>query len=472
VNQFKEFRLLDIQHTAIDSIVALPIIIVELKESSNILLVMPPFRDEFDGNDESSLPDDDDDESGRSYGHNNNDGARESQRTSHQDRNRANNNHRSSSNENNIHNTNTHRNNDGGKAVPRRWLYDRVDGTSRIEGIPLRRQQPPCFLCFPPPILKVCPWLLEENSICRTLGRVGCCNESGGLRSNALKFALWLNTCSFLVTVVAALALTDDEYDILSLFSFSKADLEPTQVDGVESIVDYPIINLRLGLQALGVNNPNSAGVGASSSTMTAGAVIPFDEFCTSQGTDQLMSLQNCDACSEASLYLLVGMLVTLVAQLPTFATDYLRLYTNYDVNCQKVSATLWGIVCLAGYGVVYYYFHYVCAASFYTGQIQYTVNGTLVETLVDPTSGIGIVVVDFDWKVGPGQICLLVGFGLKALQMVCNCCVSTPTITRNRTEQWKYETKSSHTATADEEDGLNADNIDGNKDDSESESS
>ena len=62
--------------------------------------------------------------------------------------------------------------------LPRRWIYDRVDGavarhirTKNEEGekkknkttnIPKWKQHgPPCFLCYPSPLLKVFPWLLE-----------------------------------------------------------------------------------------------------------------------------------------------------------------------------------------------------------------------------------------------------------------------------------------------------------------------
>ncbi len=336
-------------------------------------------------------------------------------------------------------------------------------------------QQPPCFLCFPPPVLKLCPWLLEENWLCRILGQCGYCTEIRGLRSKALKFSLWLNTCGFLVTVFAALALTDESYDLLSAASFSKAELQPTTTDptliaafgngGVQSAVTFPTISLHLGLQALAVDNPNASN---SETSMTA-TMIPFDEFCTTPGMEQLMPMEDCNFCADANLYLLVGLFVALVAYLPTCATDILRMYTNYDVNCQKVSAGLWGMLCLAGYGLVYYYYNEVCAASFYSGQVQYAAGGTVVDS-----PGTGVIVVDFAWKVGTGQICLLVGFGLKAMQFVFNCCVSTPTITRDRKEQWDYE-RLSEKAAADAEAGRNAgdgDESDGDESDGDDSSS
>jgi hypothetical protein len=90
-------------------------------------------------------------------------------------------------------------------------------------------------------------------------------------------------------------------------------------------------------------------------------------------------------------------------------------------------------VVSLAGYGLAFYYYNYVCLASFHQGQVLYDSNRNVV-------SEGGVVVVDFDWKMGTGQICLLAGFGLKCINFLCNCCVATPIITRDRVEQWKYE--------------------------------
>lgn len=355
-------------------------------------------------------------------------------------------------------------NNNGvsGNGIPRRWIYDRVNGTSQIRrgsgSTTPRRQKPPCFLCFPPPVLKLCPWVLEENCLCRLLGWFGCCggstaaagstagrepdaggpvNDGGGpIRSATLKLSLTLNLLGLLVTVFAALALAEQTYDLLAVAAFGTADLQPTPGvenggGGAAAVPTFPTVSLHLGLQALAVSNPSSADAGGPSEK-----VVPFDDFCTTPGMEQLMPMEDCAVCADARLYLLIGMLVALVAYLPTFATDCLRLYANYDVNCQKASSGVWGLVSLAGYGLVYYYYYYVCAASFYSGQVGYAADGAVVGDGSLPVA----VLVDFAWTVGTGQICLFVGFGLKVLNFVCNCCVATPTITRDRQEQWQYE--------------------------------
>ncbi|KAL3907083.1 MAG: hypothetical protein SGILL_009012 [Bacillariaceae sp.] len=74
-----------------------------------------------------------------------------------------------------------------------------------------------------------------------------------------------------------------------------------------------------------------------------------------------------------------------------------------------------------------------MCLASFYQGPVLYDNNGSVV-------SDGGVVTVDFDWRTGTGQVCLFAGFGLKCLDFLCNLCVATPIITRDRDEQWKYE--------------------------------
>jgi len=179
-----------------------------------------------------------------------------------------------------------------------------------------------------------------------------------------------------------------------------------------------------VGLQAVLVSSSSTA------------SPIPYDEFCDTPGMEQLVPPEDCNVCADVSLYLWIGMLVAMVAYLPTVASDCLRLHSSYDVNCQKTVACFWSLISLAGYGLVYHYFEYVCLASFFRGPVMYSANGIVVEE----GESTGVVKVDFEWKLGTGQICLYVGFFLKAIDLLCNCCLVTPAITRSRKEQWEYE--------------------------------
>jgi hypothetical protein len=88
----------------------------------------------------------------------------------------------------------------------------------------------------------------------------------------------------------------------------------------------------------------------------------------------------------------------------------------------------------------VYYYFDFVCLQSFHQGSVLYTADGTVVE---ESSGEQGIVEVNFGWNVGSGQMCFRAGFVVKAVDLVCNCIIATPTITRDRNEQWEYERQS-----------------------------
>jgi len=288
-------------------------------------------------------------------------------------------------------------------------------------------------------MLKACPYALEENAGCVAFGRCGTCvdddsSSSSNRRTVIGSCALVMNVCGLLVTIFAALALAQNDVSrtVLTLTSFAKTDLQPTVTDptaeaflmALQAPTKYPTVSLDLGLQAVLVSSSSTA------------SPIPYDEFCDTPGMEQLVPPEDCNVCADVSLYLWIGMLVAMVAYLPTVASDCLRLHSSYDVNCQKTVACFWSLISLAGYGLVYHYFEYVCLASFFRGPVMYSANGIVVEE----GESTGVVKVDFEWKLGTGQICLYVGFFLKAIDLLCNCCLVTPAITRSRKEQWEYE--------------------------------
>jgi hypothetical protein len=341
----------------------------------------------------------------------------------------------------------------GATASPYRWIQDRVDGKvytvdtggSSSKSLPSLAPRPPCCLCWPPPLLKQCPVLLETNIFCTLLGRLGFCDGSAitanrhgdyysGFgnrgRSAVMTYALVFNLCGLLLSIFATLALTDNNVSLLNKVSFSTTSLRPLVLDAtVKEILQaqqqesVPTTILQLGLQALLIRDE---------------MVVPFKDFCTTSGMNQFLPQQDCNACHETTVYITIGMVVTIVTYLPTMATDFLRIYKDYDVNCQKCVALLWSLVSLAGYGLTYYYYRYRCLDSFYHGPVLYDADGVVVGIGVDTTSG--DVLINFDWTMGAGQICLVVGFVLKVVGFLCHCCVATPTITRLREEQWTYE--------------------------------
>jgi hypothetical protein len=128
-------------------------------------------------------------------------------------------------------------------------------------------------------------------------------------------------------------------------------------------------------------------------------------------------------------------------------------------MNCTKTASGFWSLLSILGYITVYYCYNYICLPSlYYDESVLYgydttTTDGTIIslsytidydEDEVINKSDNDIVAVDFQWNIGPGQILFMVGFGLKIVDFICNCCIVTPTIIRSKEEQWEYEHLSS----------------------------
>jgi hypothetical protein len=271
-------------------------------------------------------------------------------------------------------------------------------------------------------VLHRCPYLLEENCICACFGRIGFFSaDNQWARGACLTYGMVMNIAGFLVTCFAALALSEHPA-LLELASWGRADL--TVMTGPT----FDTITMDLGLRAVFIHNPNTFGE----------KVVRFDQFCdlVGNGIEKYMDPDDCDQCNQVSMQLFIAIVVAVVAFLPTITVDILRMYSNYDVNCQKVWAALFSMCTLAGCVLSYYQFTYVCLESFYDGEVLFRKNGELADAQ-NPSA----VSFDFDWDLGIGIICLFCGFGCKFLNFFCSCCcVPTPSITRNREEQEEYE--------------------------------
>jgi len=365
--------------------------------------------------------------------------------------------------------------------IPRRWIYDRVDGKVHLRNkekktVPKSRsweqRGPPCFLCYPSPLVKIFPWLLEENYLCTTIGKCGfdddynsSCRGSGSttryrqqstysdkdqndnnnngnnnntnIRSSLLQLGLFANTGGLLATILACFALSKSNMDLMEGVSFAKASLIPSS-----SSSSFDNVTLYMGLRALGIDNPNT---GSSSDAIN---IISFDNFCTTVGMEQFLPLEECDVCAHTNVYIILALLVTMAAYVPTFISCLLRLYNQYDMNFCKTSSGFWSLVSLIGYLSIFYCYNYRCLSSLYEGPViyNYTTGNVVVidnDDLYDNdnnNNNNASVLVDFQWSMGTGQILFMVGFFLKIIDLISNCCIATPTITRSREEQWDYE--------------------------------
>jgi hypothetical protein len=304
----------------------------------------------------------------------------------------------------------------------RKWLYDRINGKSKYGD-----SHPPCRILWVPPPVGWCPSVLEENIFCKVWGRLGLIRpENETARFWLLRIGFVANVVGFLLTLYSCLAITDSNYDLLKAASFSSAVVtEPYVPNSTIAIA------LDVGLRAAALVLPNRDGP----------IVVSFDDFCDLPSESLTLYLddgKDCGGCQDVSSGMVVSVVVSAITFIPSFSTDILRMYSNYDVNCQKGFSTLFATMTLILSLYTLLSYNRSCFAGFYDGDVPYDAERNIIpkDSSEEPT-----YVIKFDWSIGPGLICLYTGTLLKSVDILCNLLVPSPNITRDHKEQWDYET-------------------------------
>lgn len=308
----------------------------------------------------------------------------------------------------------------GEKRAPRRqYIADRCDGRSKYDP----DSRPPNRTCWVPPCVKWCPSCLEQNRGCEALGRAGCAgagseseseSEAGralSLRRRAMDLGLAANVLGLALTLAACGALSTRTV-ILANTSLSSGGTHPSRPSGGEGLW------IGVGLRAAAVYIP--AGLGGEPAFVGFN-VVPFDRICELNelvGLDAVVDEESCDQCYDASAGLMTTLIVSVLTYFPTFATDVLRRYPNYDVNCQKFFGSFVNLFSMI--------------LSLYTWRGYAT---RCFRSFSEPDPAFA-----FSWRPGPGLICIAVATFLKLVDVAAHCAVPTPTITRDRNEQEEYE--------------------------------
>lgn len=313
--------------------------------------------------------------------------------------------------------------------MPRQWLIDRCDGESKYGD-----SRPPCRLCWVPFPVKWYPDILEQNCMCEACGRIGCMDpENTRLRRALLWTAFATNICGLFCLIVASLAMTKRHFNLLWRTSFSTVWLEVIEGPSNHPPPTFFAIGLRAAAFASMFQNVTD--------------IIEFEDFCDFQhinSEDLRAILQqhgeffNCDSCQEVSKKICPSLFLSMLSYIPNFTTDILRMWSNYDVNCQKFLATTFSWISLATAIYTWVNYRKDCFSELYPDPIS--LNEEFLP--VKPGSDDVYLVVQFRWHAGPGQVCLAVASLLKIIDIVMNIVVPTPTITRDHEEQVEYEWK------------------------------
>ena len=187
--------------------------------------------------------------------------------------------------------------------MPRRWLFDRCDGTSK----PDLSKRPPTRICLPPPIIKLAPDIFEQNCLCERIGRIGFRvfkAENETARRRLLWVCFWTNVVGLSFMILAALAISRSHWGLVWNFAFTEVSLE--LISGPENYEAPQLFGV--GLRAAAYQSYSEAQQ----------AIITFNHFCELGGirpetiseeeaTVQIFvdvvaeSTGNCGSCQEMS---------------------------------------------------------------------------------------------------------------------------------------------------------------------------
>lgn len=321
--------------------------------------------------------------------------------------------------------------------MPRRWLFDRCDGISK----PDLSKRPPTRICLPPPIIKLAPDIFEQNCLCERIGRIGLRvfkAENETARRRLLWVCFWTNVVGLLFMILACLAISRSNFGLVWNFAFTEVSLE--LISGPENYEAPQLFGV--GLRAA-----------AYQSYTEAQAIIPFDHFCELGGirpetspeegaTVQIFvdavaeSTGNCGSCQEMSQKIVPSLFLSMLGYIPNFSGDILRMYSNYDVNFAKCTASIFSWLTLATALYTWANYHKNCFS--YITKDPVAIDENFEPT--DPEGSDAYIVVVFNYRPGFGEWCLAIATLLKLVDIFCNLAMPTPSITRSYRQQAEYE--------------------------------
>ena len=156
----------------------------------------------------------------------------------------------------------------------------------------------------------------------------------------------------------------------------------------------------------------------------TTTTLLSFDEFCSFAETQSFLSTHECDSCQRASFPISISLVLSVVFTLPNITTNFLRMWPNYDVNCQKFFGGVVGLISLFMSGYTWWSYQLSCFRAFRDTSTTSTSTSSSHD----------------EWKPGHGLLFVVAATLLKVIDSFCNWLVPTPSITRNHVEQEEYE--------------------------------
>ena len=259
--------------------------------------------------------------------------------------------------------------------------------------------------------------------MCERIGRIGCVDhDEPKIRRQIFSVGLGFNCVALIFAWFACFAISGD-WDLIKAASFS------TGILNVPSLTNVTNLKIYVGLTAVAFEDPNGR---------FANRVIQFGDFCTQYDeiVSTLVSPEQCGTCESSSHGLVTSIIFSCILIIPSITTDIIRMYPNYDVNCQKFLGSIIASASLLASIITFVKYNGECFASFYDGNLYFDRNNSTLASFSTQSA----VLVDVAWTPGNGLICIYVATVLKIVDILANVIVPTPTITRDHQEQLEYE--------------------------------
>ena len=106
-----------------------------------------------------------------------------------------------------------------------------------------------------------------------------------------------------------------------------------------------------------------------------------------------------CGGCGDISVDLVSSVITSLITMLPTVFTDILRMYRQFDVNCQKGFQTILALITIILSMQSFWQYKFSCFDNFKDGDFTAEYNGT------------SLIITDAEWKGGWGFRCIMFCF-------------------------------------------------------------
>ena len=332
-------------------------------------------------------------------------------------------------------------------ARPKTYILHRTNGNSRSYPIPEGEtsdedRKPPCFVCFVPFPVYFLSRFLEQNSFCESFGRIGCFGHNDyETRRNILLFALVANFLSFFLSLFACSSLSLN-FNAIAVGGFSKGLAYITELD-------IPTSRIWIGLRGVAIRNFEATRI-LNADYTDGDLVLEFDAFCdyVDQGSENYMDPDDCNSCAEASGGLTTAVIMATLLVLPNILTDILRMYPNYDLNCQKFFGSVLNLASAASSLYAYRVYANQCFRSFYGEEYESAVslsNNILVNYMQESDPSFSLEVdstfgMSFLWRPGNGLVCIVLATFLKAFDIIAMLLIPTPDIAHKKSLQEEYE--------------------------------